>query len=399
MKDFQISIFANVRVDDERRFQHLRDSFDSIKDISDDWLINVRGLLRKEVISFLRANLSGRMTLFEKLDEDKWFRNSAQMVEKAKHEYVMHWIEDHINLVSLDNYQHIVGEMSREAVDYLCYSGWFFGEYRKNFEVSGLQEHKYIDSILLTKELWKQQVKKGYNRYLISSMGIFRKNFLLKRLRAEFIKFPISFTNNLFRLMVILNKMGIKFHQRQTFDALNRVLPVKLTKFVVGPFDLEKSSYRWDVLPFKMGLSKFELCACIDDDIGSSGYQLIKRGLYPINFDLKVIHSHFGGQLSDERKESLENNDYYSITRHYLKVGEIFSEIVYPNINRIDVLPVMTIVNLQGELSVIVNEKKVLLKSGDLVTIFSNLRHEIMSENCVAEFLTIKPDYDKFYKI
>ena len=47
------------------------------------------------------------------------------------------------------------------------------------------------------------------------------------------------------------------------------------------PFNLEMEPYRYDILPFKLGLPKEELFACIDDSHGYENYSLIKRGLFP----------------------------------------------------------------------------------------------------------------------
>ena len=49
-----LTIFANIRINDCERLQHMKDSFLSFNTISDDWLINVRGKLREEAVLFLK---------------------------------------------------------------------------------------------------------------------------------------------------------------------------------------------------------------------------------------------------------------------------------------------------------------------------------------------------------
>lgn len=283
--DKNLTVFANMLINNPRRFQHLKDSFFSFKDISDNWLINIRGNLRNEVIEFLQEELGDQMILFELLDEKRagggWFKNSLEMLSKAKYDYIFMWNEDHLNLIPQETYLEIVQDMTRENVDYLMYSWWIFGEYRKNFLTGNLEEHKYIDTVYLTKKLWKRQLKKGYDKYIISMAGIFDKEFLIKLLKKEKFKLPKLFTTNIFRIMILLDKLGIKFNHRQYYDLINRLIFGKLTKWDNNyPFDLEKSSYRWDILPIKMGLPKEELFACIDDDLGYKGSDLISRGLY-----------------------------------------------------------------------------------------------------------------------
>lgn len=284
-KNNNLTVIANMLINNPKRLQHLKDSFFSFKDISDDWLINIRGDMRKETIDFLRTQLGDKMIAFELLDDrifgGGWFKNSLEMLAKAKHDYIFLWNEDHINLIAQGNYANIIKEMAKERVDYMMYSWWLFGEYRKNFMVENLKQHQYIDIVYLTKELWKKQLKRGYDKYIISMAGIFNKNFLIKLLQKERFKLPKFFTTNIFRVMILLDKMGIEFNHRQYYDGINRILFGKLTKWPKNyPFELEKSPYRWDILPIKMGLPKEELFACIDDDLGYKGSDLISRKLY-----------------------------------------------------------------------------------------------------------------------
>jgi hypothetical protein len=283
--DKKLTIFANMLISNPRRLQHFKDSFYSFKEISDDWLVNIRGDLRNEAIVFLQEELGDKLILFELLDDKRigggWFKNSLEILEKAKYDYIFVWNEDHLNLVSQEIYSKIIKEMVKENVDYLMYSWWIFGKYRKNFVLENLEKHKYIDIVYLTKKLWKQQLKKGHDKYIISMTGIFKKKFLIKLLKKERCKLPIWFTTNIFRTMILLDKLGIKFNHRQYYDFINRLVFGKLTKWSNNyPFDLEKSPYRWDILPIKMGLPKYELFACIDDDLGYLGSDLISRGLY-----------------------------------------------------------------------------------------------------------------------
>ena len=384
-----LTIFANFRIDDEARFQHLKDSFASFREISHDWLINVRGRLRHEVIDFLRLHLGTEMILFELLDEDKWFPNSLQMIHQAKHEYILHWIEDHISIAPPGIYAKIVQEMAAEQADYLLYSAWFAGQYRRQFEVAGLKRHEFIDSVFLDKPTWKAQLKKGGGRYLIASTGIFRKGFIIKLLSQNHRRLPRLVTTNLFRFLIILDKLGIRLNHRRVFDWFNRWLPYKLTKFPVGPFDLEKSPFRWDVLPLRLALPRQELFACIDDDIGQGGYQLIKRGLYPLKPEMKMRQperiTHDWGW-----EEILEKNNFYIVRKFHLKLNQKYVKIYCQNDDRIKNLPRETIVNIGGELLLKYRgEQEVRLKRGEVVSIYPNIPHELLAADDDSLFLSI----------
>ena len=53
-----LTVFTNFRINDEERFQRMKDSLNSIKGINaTKWVINVRGDYRDETFSFLKNSL------------------------------------------------------------------------------------------------------------------------------------------------------------------------------------------------------------------------------------------------------------------------------------------------------------------------------------------------------
>jgi len=392
-----LTIFANVMINNQNRLQHMKDSFLSFKDISDNWLLNIRGKLREEAMDFFKKQLGDKLVLFELLDEERgWFQNSIDMIQEAKYDYVLMWNEDHLNMAPLDLYEKIICEMKKENMDYLMYSWWINGGGRWPFEVKELKKGENIDTLRLTKKIWRQQLALGRYRYkgfehcLITLQGIFKKDFCLGLLAKELGRWPRFITTYLFFGMMVLDKIGIKFHHRKFFDCVNRFLGGHLTKAKYGPFDFEKTAWRFDILPFKMAIPKQELFACIDDDVSIDGYQLIKRGLYPTNFELKKD----GGESLEFNwgtQELLEKNDFYTVYKIHLNNAQKYCKIRYQNQGRINEMPRETIVNIGDILKLKVGDKNVVVKNNDSISIYPNLNHEITATSDNCRFFLIVP--------
>src|SRR4051812_38952078 len=124
-----LTVFANMLINSDERFEHLKDSFESFKDTSDDWLINIRGVKRKEVIAFLRERLGARATFFELLDDSRgWTTNAFAIAKHAKYPYVLLWNEDHMNIAPQEYIRRVVEEMKEKNAELLIYSWWNRGK-------------------------------------------------------------------------------------------------------------------------------------------------------------------------------------------------------------------------------------------------------------------------------
>lgn len=278
-----LTVFANIRINSPERLQHMKDSFDSFSSTSDDWLVNVRGELREEALSFLRERLGEKMREFSLLDDKRgWINNALEMLPFVKNEYLLIWNEDHINIAPQEELRKVVAEMGKVDADYLLYSWWQEGRAREAFGVLPLKSGRYIDSILLTKERWQKVLDAEYKYALLSLVGIYRKDLFKDILLRDRYKLPLFFTHQVYRFFTLLQRLGLKFNQRQWFHSLNRLINFRLRSFTKeAPFDLEKMQDRFDMLPLKIALPKKELFACIDDNLREAGTSLIERGLYP----------------------------------------------------------------------------------------------------------------------
>jgi len=361
----------------------MKDSFRSFNTISDDWLINIRGKLRGEAINFLKENLGDRMTLFELLDDRRgWITNALEMLSRAKYNYIFVWNEDHINIASQENIDHIVIEMADKEVDYLLpgfFSFWQnkINDNRKHIIIDG----KYINILFITKENIKKFFPNREKREcIITSAAIFQKNFLRKIMKFEQHKLPMIFTRYLYRIMTGLNMLGLNFNQRVSYDFVNKFLFYKLRRFPKEtPFEMEITNDRHYVLPIKLGAPKKELFVCIDDDVSRDGYSLIKKGLYPVNFDLDI-----------QSGDIIEENNYYTVRKNLLVQNKEITERYYDDEIRSELIR-KTILVISGRLLINVCEKKVVLAQGDATVIHTNLKHTIIAlEDSI--FLTISPN-------
>lgn len=282
----ELTILANMRINEPERLQHMKDSFMSFRDISDDWVINIRGKLRDEAITFLKENLGDKLNFFELIDDSKgWITNASDMLKSARYDYVLIWNEDHVNLAPQNLYGSMVADMANANVDYLGYSWWLFGKDRGFFDRLSdeldIQHCSTVDVVRMTRKKWNMLLRSGYPYFLMSLCGIYKKDLLRRMMMNDAKKMPMFFTKFLFKVMGFLNVVGIRFNTKKAFDKINTLFFNKLRKYpAYTPFELEKPPTRTDMLPLIIALPKQELFACIDDDLNIPGYSLVNRGLY-----------------------------------------------------------------------------------------------------------------------
>lgn len=284
-----LTVFGNLRINSLTRLEHFKSSFLSFNTVSDDWVINIRGTFRHEAILFLKEHLGEKLNLFEFTDESSgWIAGGLEMLEYAKHNYILVWNEDHLNIAPQPKLIEVVKDMKGKKIDYLLYSWWMNGNVRKAFDnVAEQIDFKNTNSIgyvHLTSEKWDSVKKSGYPYYLISMCGIFEREFLKKMWRRDKRKFPAFFKKLIFKGFAVLTKMHIMspYGHKQLFSKINRrIFFNKIRKYPKNtPFEMEKDPERYDMLPLHFALPRQELFACIDDNINEEGYSLIERGIY-----------------------------------------------------------------------------------------------------------------------
>ena len=245
MKTQSLTIFANFRIDNEERYQRMKDSFLSFKDISaEKWVINIRGAYREETLNFLKKHLRSKLCYYEMESKKGWFHDTRIMLKDINSDFVFFWIEDHINMVDISKYDEILDEMQENECEHLAYS-WWHNKYKKKFSSLEKKESASLNIYEMNKENIKTIEKNiSHYFYIISAVSIT--------------------SSRLFKKIISSDHPRLKRWPKET------------------PFDFEKRSTDMEFVPFNHAISKFELFASIDDNHGTGErYSLIDRGLYP----------------------------------------------------------------------------------------------------------------------
>lgn len=240
-----LTIFANFRINDEERLQRLKDSFQSFKDIdAQRWVINVRGRYKWEVLFYLHDRLGEKLVPYMLESRWGWFHDSRQMLKDISSDYVLFWVEDHINMVPAERYAEILKEMKQSAADFLLYS-WFTQEMKDRYAGIAKAESTNIWTFEMNRANHQRVQRNRPGSFLISMIGIFSRPLFGKLIA--------------------------------TTHPLLRRWPKEC------PFDFEKRSFDTSWLPFRQALPKYELFASIDTDHGYPREKccLHSRGLYP----------------------------------------------------------------------------------------------------------------------
>ncbi len=380
-----LAILGNIRVDTQERFAHLRASVLSCADIEAVWHINARGSLREEVRVFFLATLGTRVTLYDLMDESRgWLATAEQMLKTMSQPYILVWNEDHLNVAPGNLFGELVNDMVTANADYLPYSWWQAGRLRSLVDLvssSRVQSGNVSDTIALDVPTWRTACAKGYPYYIISLTGIFRRELFQSLLTLDQKKWSYAATEWVYRLMTVLNRFGIVFHQRKAFAALNRLLGYRLRRFpAYFPFDLEKGPDREDVLPLRITMPRQELFGCIDDDLDLPGSQLIKRGLYPI---IEGLPS--GTDISKLGREDtvLHTEEDYRVRSHTLEIGNHIINAYYEDgvrtgtIKHVGYFVVKGRIQLEGVDQAFAGT----YATGQWISLPANIRHKLTAES------------------
>ena len=240
-----LNIFANFFIDSEERFLRMKDSFNSFSQINaDTWVINCRGRYRDEVLAFLKDNLGDKLIAFRLNSKEGWFHDTRQMLSAIKSEYVLFWLEDHINLAPVELLDSIVAEMKYKELEYMIYTFWQFGKLRNRYDGVELNKGQFID-------------------YFVHDLN--NNNIIQSNIGGSYIISAVSIlSSNLFSRIILADDPVPQRWPRET------------------PFDFEKAPSDTHWLPIKVAVLREEIFASIDDDHGTPGYSLQSRGLYPL---------------------------------------------------------------------------------------------------------------------
>lgn len=243
--DPSLIIFANFRIDNEERYLRMKDSLLSFKNISaKKWIINVRGDYKDKTSLFLKNNLGKKLVCSQLESKYGWFYDTRKLLKEIDSDFVLFWLEDHINIANVSIYQEILNEMKQNYCEQLTYT-WLFQERKMRYNDIRTFESKNIEYF----DINEQSVE-----------------MLEKKLDSYFytVSIPCIFSVDFFKKIIRSDHPFLKRWPKET------------------PFDFEKKSTDKKFLNFRFAFPKSELFVSIDDNLYSNeNYCMIDRGLYP----------------------------------------------------------------------------------------------------------------------
>lgn len=247
MEQPTLAIFANFFIDNNERFQRLKDSFYSFKDIEpNEWVINIRGNLKNQVGRFLKEELGDKVKIFYLHGRGGWMVDSRIISNQITSNYVLFWIEDHILMAKPTILNSCIIEMKKFNVDQLHYS-WFYPNFIPGYDL--IKPHNVGNYITVKKLDFDTCHKLRYHSKLVNGFYTVGAQSVM--------------CEKFFKKILFSSKPYLKRSPRKT------------------PFDFEKK-YEDKIIPVIWNaLPNQELFAAIDDDHSTPNYSLISRGLYP----------------------------------------------------------------------------------------------------------------------
>ncbi len=369
-----ITALCNVFIHSKSKLELFKETFSRVYGISDNWLINIRGKYRGDVLKYIQEtfdNVERNCIFFSGLNENDWAKSTRKMFENSKYEYVYVFLEDHFLLKSLDHFRDVIQDMMDSKIDCFTYS--FFNVGLSVGSAEGLYPD-YSKHFFFFQFDGKNSsfLKKNSNHfYPYSLAGICTKRYFQKLLEIErkiLVKVP-------FLLQVFMENCFFMYPRNRAFwFFLNKIVSSLGIRFVIyspaTPFNLEKSLFDCDseLLPFVVGGLKEELFANWDDDNRLSNSSLIKRGLYPKYF--RVGRS--------AAPKSTEGKEYILAKGHSSKYQYC------PDVARIKKLPMKHIYISKGSLMLISEKETFHLNDGQSAWVAANIPHTVFAlEECV----------------
>lgn len=260
-----VTVFANFRIDSEERFLRMQDSFRSFSAAGiERWVINIRGPYREQAAGFLADNLGERLVLYSEDSREGWFHDSRKMLKDISTDFVFFWIEDHICVAGVEYFDLVVAEMRRLDGEYLTYTFFYEGDNARSFRILPSEAGDAIGVVKYGRSEHKRRLEH------IRNTGIVTTTFVLGA--------PAIFKRALFESVLVTRDQLVRRNPKET------------------PFDFEKNPRDVHWLPIRVGFTKREFFAPIDDDHGRPNHCLISRGLYPDrvtrNSILEIRESH-----------------------------------------------------------------------------------------------------------
>ena len=362
-----ITALCNVFIDSPDKLNLFKESLLRVGKASDEWLVYVRGRYSVEAVKYARDVIkknNGVIIVFNNLSEDHWAKSSLKMLEKASHEYVYVFLEDHLLLRSVNKFKGVVSQAIQRKIDYFSYSFFNVGLGTDSVEALYPDEDTDLFTFGLTEALIPFLKKHNPKFYPISLAGVFSLRKLKTLLEVEACHKIVLVP---FFMQALMQEVFFSYPRNRAFWArINRLSQKIGLRFVIyppkTPFNLERSLFDVEesMLPFKVGILKKELFANWDDDNDVANSSLLKRGLYPLQ--LKVFDSGLEKGSSAGKTTSIAQ-------------GQVVARSYYPCLHRLSSAPLKSIKVIRGTIRIAGLAEQYVLNSGDEIVIYANIPH------------------------
>lgn len=361
-----VTALCNVFINSEHKLAKFKETYPLVYEISDNWLVNIRGRFRKDVEEYIKetfASTEKNVRFFSGLPDQDWAESTREIIKHAKYPYIYIYLEDHFLLKPLDQFREVIKEMGEQKIEYLSYSFFNIGLSQENIEVMAPDYTKNLAYFTFTEDNYPELKRYcplfyPYSLVSVSSLDYFRKLLEAEKKRL----YKVSRYIQAFMALVYFRYPK----NRQFWFKVNRWVSGLGIRFVIytpaSPFNLERSlsDIEPELLPLKVSVLKEELFANWDDDNGLSRSSLVKRGLYP----------HKLACPDSEEKLPKEQKTYF------MTKGETAKRQYFPDHSRVNP-PRKYIEVKRGKLTVSALKERHELKEGDKLWIYANIPHQI----------------------
>src|SRR3989344_5976526 len=141
-----ITVFCNVYINSLEKLSLFKDTFKNVFPISDNWLINIRGKYKDQVIKQIKKipGNNRQCTFFQNLNDDDWAESAREMIKDAKYDHIYIYLEDHFLQQPLSHFRNVINDAIRIQTDFIPYSFFDIGMSTKSVEIYNSTTSRYF---------------------------------------------------------------------------------------------------------------------------------------------------------------------------------------------------------------------------------------------------------------
>jgi hypothetical protein len=353
------AILINLQINEIEKFNLFKKTFSDICKLFKECHIKIRGELAEECLSFSENLFSGDFNKYQNLTSNDWVDATLTIVDNVKSETIFIYLEDHVLIGEAEKFSEIINEINNKKIDYVSYSFFRANNLMKeNILPLNPTKSQNLSVFYLNSDSEKLINKISPNYYSLSLTSIISKKYFTEHLNGINYKYKIYNSRLMYFLWFFLGYPK----NRICISKINKYLKL----FNIGlclyspktPFNFEQkcSETNFNKKNYKYGVLHNELFANFDDDNGSYGESLIKRGLYPYENKVKISNLN---KSNVDLVISLSKDEEYDAT-------------YYGHWHRIRNPPVIGLKVLNGSISIEIGSEVFFINSGKSEYFYAN---------------------------